>query len=403
MLSTIHTDILIIGAGPAGASASHFLAKAGVSHVIVDAAEFPRDKICGDGLDMKVFRVLNQLNPEALQSLFAHPELELTYGLRFIQPDRREVNWIHKPTPLTHPSNCVMKRTHFDAFMVDLIDRRFADFRTKTKVTKLRRKESGGWVAETADGLEIHTKLLIGADGDHSLVLHTIGDRKINRRHYCAALRQYWTGVEGFHPEKLLEVYVPAKKPMSYFWLFPLPNGEANIGYGMVSELAAKTGENLRETFKDLIQNDPVLAHRFANAKPLETVKGWGIPMASNPDRVNAGKDYLLVGDAASHNNPANGEGIGSGMISGILAAKFAEQALVTGNQDHFGKYDAELRRRLADEIKVYNFLMRWQLWRVQDWMLPFATRVYDFQKRLDKYAPTWVQTVYERPVTVEF
>lgn len=403
MKNIIHTDILIIGAGPAGTSASLFLAKAGIPHMIVDAAEFPRDKICGDGLDMKVFRVLNQHNPDSMTALLAHPKVELTYGLRYTQPDRREINWIYKPSPNPHPLNCVMKRADFDAFMVGLIDKRFADFRTNTKVTKLERESAGGWVAETANDLEIHAKLLIGADGDQSIVLRTLGERKINRRHYSAALRQYWRGVEGFHPERLLEVYMPPKKPMSYFWLFPLPNGEANIGYGMVSEIAAKTGENLRETFKEMIANDPVLAHRFKNAEPLETVKGWGIPMASNPDRINAGKDFLLVGDAASHINPGNGEGIGSGMISGLLAASFAEQALVSGNQDHFGLYDAELRKRLATEIKTYNWMMNYQLWRIQDWMFPFATRMFDFQKRLDREAPQWLNTAYNKPIKMTF
>ncbi|MCC6282457.1 MAG: FAD-dependent monooxygenase, partial [Saprospiraceae bacterium] len=58
----IQTELLIVGAGPAGATTSLFLAKMGIPHTIVDAAAFPRDKICGDGLDLKVFRVLQHLD-----------------------------------------------------------------------------------------------------------------------------------------------------------------------------------------------------------------------------------------------------------------------------------------------------------------------------------------------------
>ncbi|MCB0530144.1 MAG: FAD-dependent monooxygenase, partial [Saprospiraceae bacterium] len=60
---TVQTEICIIGAGPAGATASLFLAKMGIPHLIVDAAVFPRDKVCGDGLDLKVVRVLRHLDP----------------------------------------------------------------------------------------------------------------------------------------------------------------------------------------------------------------------------------------------------------------------------------------------------------------------------------------------------
>lgn len=72
---TISTDILIIGTGPAGATASLFLAKMGIAHTILDAAQFPRDKVCGDGLDLKVIRVLRHLEPDTFEQEFIDREI----------------------------------------------------------------------------------------------------------------------------------------------------------------------------------------------------------------------------------------------------------------------------------------------------------------------------------------
>lgn len=71
--------------------------------------------------------------------------------------------------------------------------------------------------------IEIETDFLMGADGDHSIVLKHLGERKVDRNNYAGAVRQYWSGVEGMHTDNLLEVYFPKSLPLSYFWIFPCP------------------------------------------------------------------------------------------------------------------------------------------------------------------------------------
>ncbi|MFX6011124.1 FAD-dependent monooxygenase, partial [Acinetobacter baumannii] len=67
-MKIIKSLICIIGAGPAGASTSIFLSKLGIEHIIVDAATFPRNKVCGDGLDNKSLRMLNHIDPNIIQN-----------------------------------------------------------------------------------------------------------------------------------------------------------------------------------------------------------------------------------------------------------------------------------------------------------------------------------------------
>ena len=81
MIETIETNICIIGAGPAGSTASIMLCKMGIPHMIVDASSFPRDKICGDGLDLKVVRVLNNIDPAIVKNDPRRKEYLLHNGL----------------------------------------------------------------------------------------------------------------------------------------------------------------------------------------------------------------------------------------------------------------------------------------------------------------------------------
>jgi len=361
----IKTTLCIIGAGPAGATASIFLCKMGIKHMIIDAAVFPRDKVCGDGLDLNSIRVLNHIDPTIIEKELSVNKKHFTasQGFRFILPGGRKVDIMRdqkKDDHVNKPVFFVSKRADFDNLLVSRIDRNIADVRLSTRIENITR-EAKTWKleGEGPDGkIEIETDFLIGADGDHSVVLKYLGERSIDRNNYAGAVRQYWSGVQGMHPGNLLEVYFPKSLPLSYFWIFPLPGGKANVGYGMASNYIAKHNINVRKAFEELIKNDPVLTPRFKNAQPQETVKGWGIPMSGN-DRKAYGDGWLLLGDAASLVCPTSGEGIGSGMISAYVASKFLKRAIDQNDfsEKMFSNYNREIHKRLRTEEKVYRFV----------------------------------------------
>ena len=360
----IKTNICIVGAGPAGATTSIVLGKMGIPHVIVDAADFPRDKICGDCLDLKVVRVLNQIDPAIVTNELTQQEyFAASAGMRFILPNGKHVELIPELSNIDKAENkpvfYVSKRGNFDNLLVEKIDRNFAETRFATRIEKIER-EGNQWrlyADNKSKKIEIEARMIVGADGDHSVVLKHLQERKIDRNNYAAAIRQYWKGVEGMHPGNLIEIYFPAQFPFSYFWIFPLPNGEANVGYGMASYYAAKKNINIRKTFAELIENDINLAARFKNAQALETAKGWGIPMAGCR-RKAYGDGWLLVGDAASVVSPTSGEGIGTGMFSGFIAAHFLQRAVQQNKYDEkmFTAYQREIHKRLSQEEWLYRF-----------------------------------------------
>ncbi len=401
------TDIFIVGAGPAGATLSLFLSKKKIAHVIVDAAKFPRDKICGDGLDLKVVRVLRQLDPEIMETeLPAHPHFQKSWGLRAFTSDGRNSAYFNKEKP-EHPHRPVLwtiKRLHFDDFLVKKIRPPFADFHEETKVTALE-KTPDGWKITSKKGGQIFetcAKLVVGADGDHSVVLRALGERQIDRRHYAGTVRIYHKNVGGGHERNPIEIYMPPKLPMSYFYMFPLANNETNVGFGMVSEIISKHKINLREVFLGLIKNDPVLAPRFEGAEAMENPIGYGIPLASR-QRKTFGDGWILLGDAASMVSPSSGEGIGTGMFSGLIAAEFIERAVETGDfsPKTFKNFDREIYRRLMTEIYSYKAMMAIKPFRTWDWALKTFTHSKPVRMYFDWAHEDWLKTGYEKPIVV--
>jgi menaquinone-9 beta-reductase len=406
----IKTEICIVGAGPAGATASISLCNMGIAHVIVDAAAFPRDKVCGDGIDLNCIRVLRHIAPSIIEELhMTKNKITASQGLRFILPGGRKVDIMRNVLKDTSdhadkPIFFVSKRSDFDNLLVKNINKAVADVRLSTRINKITRVNDG-WILEgsgPAGPVIIETRFLIGADGDHSVVLRHLGERSIDRNNYAAAVRQYWSGVEGMHADNLLEIYFPKSLPLSYFWIFPLPDGNANVGYGMASNYIAKYNINVRKAFEELIKTDPVLIPRFKNAKPEETVKGWGIPM-SGKDRKAYGDGWLLLGDAASVVCPTSGEGIGSGMLSGYVAAKFLQRAVQQNDfsEKMFTHYNREIHKRLRTEEKVYRFINI-----IPPWFFSLGINTV-LSTRLFKYwfsnnaMKSWVDTAYNKEIEV--
>lgn len=404
----IKTQICIVGAGPAGSTLSIFLAKKGIKHLIVDSAIFPRDKVCGDALDLNVMRVLNHIDPSIIKDeLLASPDFFKSQGMRIILPEGREVDLVRSENGSTSntktPLYFVTKRAHFDNLLVEKMDRSLADVLLGTKIKKIEKidktwKLSG---SNLQGNVEIECDLLIGADGDHSVVLKHVGERKIDRNNYAAAVRQYWKGINSVHTPGLIEIYFPKKLPLSYFWIFPLTNGEANVGYGMASDFAARKNINVREAFNDLIKTDPFLAKRFENAECMETVKGWGIPL-SGSNRKSCGDGWMLVGDAASIVCPTSGEGVGSGMLSAYVAAEFIERAIKEDcfEERMFANYDREIHKRLRSEEKLFRMFNV-----IPQWLFTFGVNMVIsskiFQRWSGKQMHKWVDTAFNQPIKV--
>lgn len=402
----LHTKICIIGAGPAGAATAIFLGKEKIEHLIIDAARFPRDKTCGDGLDMKAITMLNHIDKALIEKEITESgKLNASWGFRIINPKGKYTEFVYKPFigMENKPPYATAKRFNLDDILVNQFNE-YTTFLQQTKVTNIERLESKQWKITATNNntaYEIITDLIVGADGDHSIVLKTIGERKINRNHYSSGIRQYWKGVDGIHTSNLMEVYFPKSYPMSYLWIFPLNDGLANVGYGMLSSVAAKHNYNIKDIFNTLIKEDLVLKERFKTAEPLENIKGWGLPFASLK-RKCYGDGWLLVGDAASMISPTTGEGIGTGMQTGFIAAKFIKKAITENNfsESVFKNYDREIYKRMNDDINLFKLSMFFSP-NMMNWVMNNIIPLPYFKKIFQKKVSKWILSAYNKELEV--
>ena len=323
-------DVLVVGAGPAGAAAAAYLAKANAKVVMVDRQKFPRDKVCGDFVGPAALLELKQLgvtqNPAYQKSNKIRQASLYLNGKLLINQSLPRIDGLP-------PNGRVIPRMLLDHWIVEAACDAGAALMTGYKLTDYH-VDDFGVIAQlqTAEGVRsMRTRLLIGADGSSSVVARKLRGDTASPADRIIAVRAYFENVSG--AADCAELYFTEKSFPGYYWLFPTGKSAANVGVGMVLETVPPTEAHLRDLLYELIENDPALHQRLNNARMIGKVVGW--PLTTyNPSRRLVGERVMLTGDAAGLINPLNGEGIQYALLSGRWAAETAVNCLRQGAFD---------------------------------------------------------------------
>ncbi|MGK2901387.1 MAG: menaquinone reductase [Mycobacterium sp.] len=331
----IKADVVVVGAGPAGSSAAAWAARAGRDVLVIDSAQFPRDKACGDGLTPRAIAELRRLGlGDWLNGQISHHGLRMSGFGADVQ-----IPW---PGPSFPSTSSAVPRTELDDRIRTVASDDGANMMLGAKVVDVRH-DSTGRVSELVldDGSEIGVGELIVADGARSTLGRTLGRTWHQETVYGVAVRGYIATPRANEPwiTSHLELRSPEGKVLpGYGWIFPLGNGEVNIGVGALATVKRPSDAALR----------PLMSY-YCDLRREE----WGfegqpraglsalLPMGGAVSGV-AGPNWMLIGDAAACVNPLNGEGIDYGLETGRLAAQ------LLGSGDHTDSWPAILTEHYA-------------------------------------------------------
>jgi geranylgeranyl reductase family protein len=346
-------DIIIVGAGPAGTACALALKDSGLKVAVLDKHKFPRDKVCGDAIPSRVPKVLRSIASEIADEIKSFDKKINTRGCKVVAPNLQHVDIFFKL------DGYISTRVDFDNKMVEVM-KKFSSvtFFEKTSATDVLITEEGVEI-KSEKNIFFNSKLVIGCDGAHSVIEKKITATKMDPKHYTGAVRAYYKNISDTENE-MMEIHLLKEYPAAYFWIFPLQNKMANVGFGMLSEKISEHKVNLRKSLLDIVSSHPSLSKRFKNAEAMDEVTGYGLPMGSRRVKIS-GQRFMLCGDAASLIDPATGEGIGNAMISGKFAA---EQAIKCFQQNNFSEtfmksYDENLFQSIGKELKQKYFIQR--------------------------------------------
>jgi menaquinone-9 beta-reductase len=362
-------DVIVVGAGPGGSAAAFHLARHGLAVELLEKAEFPREKVCGDGLTPRAVRQLVTMGVDTQT-----PGWVRNKGLRVIGGGiRMELDW---PDLASYPNYGLTRtRMDFDEILAKAAVAAGATLRTSTTVTGPVLDDAGRVVGVSAqvgddkEPVDYRAPVVVAADGVSGRFALSLGIAKRDDRPIGVAVRRYYKSAAK-HDDDYLESWLELRSTEGdgdvllpgYGWIFGMGDGRVNVGLGVLNSSAAFGKTNYRNMLTDWLSTTPDDWGMNDEANADGPIMGAALPMGFN--RVpHYTRGVLLVGDSGGMVNPFNGEGIAYAMESGEIAADAIVQALARPvgpeRERALANYATELKARFGGYYRLGGWFVK--------------------------------------------
>lgn len=327
-------DIIVVGAGPAGATAARYAAAGGASVLMLEKDRDVGYPVrCGEAVSHEGVIQFIEPDPKWIASKVTK--------FRLVAPNGKDV------VPRLDGLAYVLERRIFDYEVAKLAAAEGVEVVTKAYVYDLL-KTNGSTEGVKAlikdEKVEIRSSVVIAADGVESRVGKWAGiDTTCHIRDMESCAQMTIAGIEV--EDDVLDFYFGDDvSPGGYLWIFPKGKTTANVGLGIsVEEAKRKSAIRYLEEF---------VQKRFPGAAVLTHIAG-GVPCAKTCDTL-VKNNVMLVGDAGHQVNPLSGGGIISGMIGGMIAGQVAAEAVGLKDFSLLGDYEKRWQKRLGWRHEIF-------------------------------------------------
>ncbi len=354
MAADIRTDVLVIGAGPAGSMTAKWAARHGAKVLLIEKRQEIGSPVrCGEGMSKDWLTEVG-----IAPGRWINVEVE---GARIFSPSEKvfEINEKHAGNEVGY----VVERDGFDKQLAIDAANAGAEIRLKTSAVAMLREHGrivGAKVKQFGETVDVRAAVTIGADGFESQVGRWAGiSTNIAMRDMDTCLQYRMTDVDS--DVRYCDFYLGKVAPGGYVWVFPKGERLANVGIGVqVSQVASPA--DAKSYLDRWIEHHPA----YAKGKKIDMV-GGGVSISA-PLKQTVADGLMLVGDAARMIDPLTGGGIANGCIAGKICGTVAAEAVAADDpsKEFLQKYEHGWRARL--EEKLYrNWLAKEKLVSLSD------------------------------------
>ncbi|MCL4429883.1 MAG: geranylgeranyl reductase family protein, partial [Chloroflexi bacterium] len=339
--SAFNTDIIVVGAGPAGATTAYYLAQSGLSVTVLEQQHFPREKVCGDFVSPNSIKELRKMG---VANTAAFKQTQVVDQATIYLSGKELVAGPFPAISDLPRFSRVIPRKLLDSLILEAAQKAGAQVLEGYRVTDFQVDGEGVTVtADSSKGTQsFRASLLVGADGNSSVVARVFRGSAWPMAERAIVARGYFTEVMG-KPNEANVFYTNDSFP-GYSWLFPMDKHEANVGVGIVLG-SSPPAENPKDLIGKLVNSDAGMRSRLEHAKLKGEIEVCCLNLHSQQAPI-VGNRVMLVGEAAGLVNPFNGEGIQFGLLSGRWAAE-----AVVANRADFSQALAPYSKRVEDEL----------------------------------------------------
>lgn len=364
-MAVFERDVIIVGAGPAGAICAAYLAKAGIDVLLLEKELFPRNKPCGDMQREGIVSHLGRLGVvEELDSMST-----CVRQLKLMSSSGKE-------TLIPFECYCA-PRNDMDRLVANAATRHGAELRQGCRVTDViveQGRVRGVYARYRGMEAQIRSRLVIGADGAYSVMAKALGVMQERSYGMWLGERAYFRGVnldralaKSQYDAYGIFAFDEGLKP-GYFWIMPVgrdgvKKGICNVGM-LLQDRDAYRGADLQERFSSWIKGSRKISMMFENAVRISSWDGGRINDITQGTR-KAGNGYMLIGDAASLVMPLSNDGLSAAADSAYAASRaaiealrdndFSEERLMAVYKNTLGMKD---EKHLTEDLKESRLLM---------------------------------------------